>query len=210
MDVTDWAIAERRSFAELLAGLDDEQWNALSLCGDWRVRDIGAHLVAYLDRSRPRFFAEMALHLGRVDRLNTADVTRLSTWSREHIITAVHTNAEPRGVSKGFGGRIALTECMIHHQDVRRPLSLPRTIAAGPLWAALDFARVAPLIRGALRTRGLHMIATDLDWSAGRGPDVTGPGEALLMAMAGRPDALPQLSGPGLGELSRRLGAAAR
>ncbi len=206
MDMTDWAIAERRGFAELLASLDDEQWNAPSLCGDWRVRDLGAHLVAYLDRSRAGFFTKMALHRGRVDRLNTADVARLSTWPREDIIDAIRANAEPRGVSSGFGGRIALTECMIHQQDVRRPLNIPRTIASGPLLAALDFARIAPLIRGAMRTRGLQMIATDVDWTAGRGAEVRGPGEAALMAMAGRADALPQLSGPGLGELSRRLG----
>ncbi|WP_111510605.1 maleylpyruvate isomerase family mycothiol-dependent enzyme [Mycobacterium kyogaense] len=204
---TEWATAERRDFADLLAGLDDEQWNAPSLCGDWRVRDVGAHLVAYLDRSRAGFFAHMARHRGRVDRLNTADVTRLTTWSRDQLITALRVNAEPRGVSSGFGGRIALTECMIHHQDVRRALNLPRTIEAGPLLAALDFARIAPLIRGAMRTRGLRMIATDLDWAAGRGAPVRGPGEAVLMAMTGRPDALSQLSGPGVDELSRRLGA---
>ena len=99
---------------------------------------------------------------------------------------------------------------MIHHQDVRRSLHLPRTVSAGPLRAALDFARIAPLIRGAIRTRGLQMVATDLDWAAGRGPDVKGPGEAVLMAMAGRPDALQHLSGPGVGELSRRFGAGAR
>ncbi|MEH3142758.1 MAG: maleylpyruvate isomerase family mycothiol-dependent enzyme [Mycobacterium kyogaense] len=204
---TEWATAERQEFADLLDCLDDEQWSAPSLCGDWRVRDVGAHLVAYLDRSRAGFFAKMALHLGRVDRLNTADVTRLSKWSREDIIDAVRANAEPRGVSSGFGGRIALTECMIHQQDVRRPLRIPRTIASGPLLAALDFARIAPLIRGAIRTRGLQMIATDVDWTAGHGPEVRGPGEAVLMAMAGRPDALPQLSGPGVRELSRRLDA---
>lgn len=180
MDKTGWAAEERRSFADLLAGLDDDQWNALSICGDWRVRDVAVHIVAYLDRNRASFFAGMARHYGRIDGLNAADLRRL------------------------------LTECMIHHQDVRRSLHLPRTVSAGPLRAALDFARIAPLIRGAVRTRGLQMVATDLDWAAWRGPDVKGPGEAVLMAMAGRPDALPHLSGPGVGELSRRFGAGAR
>ena len=52
------------------------------------------------------------------------------------------------------------------------------------------------------RTRGLRLVATDIDWSHGGGPEVRGPGEALLMAMAGRGDALKDLSGPGKDELA--------
>jgi hypothetical protein len=38
-----------------------------------------------------------------------------------------------------------------------------------------------------------------MDWSAGRGPDVRGPGEALLLAMTGRIDAVrDELSGAGV------------
>jgi hypothetical protein len=40
-------------------------------------------------------------------------------------------------------------------------------------------------------------VATDLDWSRGGGPSVRGRGEALLMVMAGRGDALKDLGGPG-------------
>ncbi|TRW88248.1 maleylpyruvate isomerase family mycothiol-dependent enzyme [Mycolicibacterium sp. 018/SC-01/001] len=206
MDGKQWAAAERMSFADLLAALDDDQWSAPSLCAGWRVRDVAIHIVAYLDRGSPAFLAGMARYRGSVDRLNTADLERLSTWSRAEVVAALRTKAEPRGVGAGFDGRIALTECMIHHQDVRRALHLPRVIAAGPLRSALGFARIAPLIRGALRTRGLSLIATDVDWTAGRGPQVRGPGEAVLMAMAGRPDALSHLTGAGVRELSRRLG----
>jgi uncharacterized protein (TIGR03083 family) len=108
-------------------------------------------------------------------------------------------------MTAGFGGRVALTDNMIHQQDIRRPLGLPRTIDARRLRVALDFALTAPTIRGARRTKRLHLFATDLDWSHGGGPEVQGPGEALLMAMAGRGDALKDLSGPGKDELAQRL-----
>ena len=84
---------------------------------------------------------------------------------------------------------------MIHQQDIRRPLRLPRTIPAERLRAALDFVRYAPTIRGAWRARGVRLVATDVDWSHGKGPEVRGTGEALLMIMAGRPDALADLDG---------------
>jgi hypothetical protein len=48
--------------------------------------------------------------------------------------------------------------------------------------------------------------ATDIDWEHGRGPEVSGSGEALLMAMSGRPAALTDLTGPGQPTLAARLG----
>ena len=53
--------------------------------------------------------------------------------------------------------------------------------------------------------RGLRLVATDLDWSHGAGPEVAGAGEALLMAMAGRKDALKDLSGPGAANIAHRI-----
>ncbi len=53
--------------------------------------------------------------------------------------------------------------------------------------------------------RGLRLVATDLDWSAGNGPEVTGTGDALLMAIAGRPAALADLTGPGVATLAERV-----
>lgn len=50
-----------------------------------------------------------------------------------------------------------------------------------------------------------RLIATDIDWAYGEGLEVAGPGEALLMAMAARPDALNQLTGPGKALLAQRI-----
>ena len=107
--------------------------------------------------------------------------------------------------ASGFGGRVALTDNMIHQQDIRRPLGLPRTIDSERLRAALDFVRYAPTIRGAWRVRGVKLVATDVDWSHGKGPEVRGPGEALLMVMAGRTDALGDLGGSGVAILSSHV-----
>jgi hypothetical protein len=50
----------------------------------------------------------------------------------------------------------------------------------------------------------VRLVASDSDWSHGKGAEVRGSGEALLMAMAGRRDALKDLSGPGTTDLARR------
>jgi hypothetical protein len=69
-----------------------------------------------------------------------------------------------------------------------------------------EFRRhIAPLVRGAWRARGVRLVADDLDWSHGPGPEVRGNGEALLMAMAGRRAALGDLTGLGVERLARRF-----
>jgi hypothetical protein len=69
----------------------------------------------------------------------------------------------------------------------------------------LDFALFAPTIRGAWRARGVRLVATDLDWTHGRGAEVRGSGEALLMVMAGRRAALDDLDGPGKAKLAQHI-----
>ncbi|MGY4649921.1 hypothetical protein ACVWWN_003717 [Mycobacterium sp. URHB0021] len=75
---------------------------------------------------------------------------------------------------------------MIRQQGIPRPLGRPRTIDPQRLCTALDFARIAPTIRGAWPARVVRLVATDLDRSHGRGPEARGRGEALLLVMAGR------------------------
>ncbi len=60
------------------------------------------------------------------------------------------------------------------------------------------------------RFRGLSFSATDTDWSAGAGRAVRGPIHSLLLVLAGRPAALPELTGDGLAELARRITATRR
>ncbi|MFD6895189.1 hypothetical protein ACFWB0_11670 [Rhodococcus sp. NPDC060086] len=68
--------------------------------------------------------------------------------------------------------------------NVLRPLGLPRTIDPDRLRLVLDhpdlFARTRRYVRE------LRLVATDLQWERGDGPDVRGSGEALTLAMVGR------------------------
>jgi len=195
---------ERLDFADFLAGLSPQQWDSPTLCDRWRVRDVVAHTMSY--EGMPVGALAKRFLKGRLqtDRINELAVAELADTSPEELIDMIRRYAEPTGLGAGFGGRIALTDNMIHQQDIRRSLGIARTIDPGRVLVALDFARWAPLIRGAWRTRGVRLVATDVDWSAGKGPEVRGPGEALLMVMAGRADALRDLAGPGLATLAAR------
>jgi uncharacterized protein (TIGR03083 family) len=205
MTPLDLARDEREDFADFLSGLTSEQWQHPSLCAGWTVRDVAAHCVSFEGLSASELTTRFLKGRLSTDRINALAVDALADRSPDQLIAILRDNAEPHGLGAGFGGRVALTDNMIHQQDIRRPLGIPRTIPAERLRAALDFVRFAPTIRGAWRARGVRLVATDLDWAHGRGPEVRGAGEALLVAMAGRPDALRDLDGSGKDRLAARF-----
>ncbi|KWX65806.1 maleylpyruvate isomerase family mycothiol-dependent enzyme, partial [Mycobacterium sp. NAZ190054] len=180
------AYRERERFAELLAGLTAEQWTAPSLCAGWSVRDVAAHTVGYLGQSVPALVRNMIRDRGDVDRLNARLLPAFTARTPAELVTLMARGTVPTGAAGLYGGRVALIECVIHQQDIRRPLGLESDVPEEALRVSLTYARISPVIGGARRTRGVRLVATDLDWSAGRGPEVRGPGEALLLAMTGR------------------------
>ncbi|MBA0048740.1 maleylpyruvate isomerase family mycothiol-dependent enzyme [Mycobacterium sp. NPDC050853] len=199
------ARAERIDLAKFLAALAPEQWDAQTLCTKWRVRDVVTHLIGYEELSYAEFFPRVVKGGCNPNRINANRLAELADRTPAQLLEMVRASETPRSLTSGFGGRIALLDGIVHQQDIRRPLGIPRIIPQERLVPALDFARWAPPVRGALRARGVRLVATDIDWSRGSGPEVTGPAEALLMAMAARPHALTDLEGPGKSTLAQHI-----
>lgn len=199
------ATQERAEFTALLETLTPEQWATPSLCAGWTVHDVVAHAISY-EELGPR---EVISRLGRgmfvPKRANAFGLADYRERSSEELIALYQKFTRPQGLTTSFGGRIALCDGMIHQQDVRRPLGLPREIPGERIAPVLTFAMWAPVIRGALHTRGVRLVAIDVDWSFGVGPEASGPAEALLMVMSGRRGIVPELSGPGTEKLAARL-----
>jgi len=74
------------------------------------------------------------------------------------------------------------------------------------LLAALTvIPKIKPPVRSKKTVDGLRWVATDVDWSYGGGAEVQGPGEALVLAAAGRTVVLDELSRDGVDPLRTRL-----
>lgn len=200
------AQEERAELLSLLRGLTDDQWNAQSLCTQWRVRDVAIHVVSYDELSTPTLVGTFVRGGLRFSAVNAVALNRYRDLEPPSIVDLVARNLRPSGLPSGFGGGIALTDCTIHHQDIRRALGLPRTIPTHRLTPVIGFALGAPTLPARKNAKGLTLTATDVDWASGEGPEVRGAGEALLMAIAGRPSALDELTGPGLALLGQRVG----
>ncbi|GAA2092080.1 maleylpyruvate isomerase family mycothiol-dependent enzyme [Microlunatus panaciterrae] len=203
MDGLEMATAERTDLAEFLSTMTPEQWEAQSLCEHWRVRDVVAHVMSF-DGVTPLDVLRRAIR-GRLVNINQVAVDDLASLSIDQLLDKLRTHLRPQGLATTFGGRLALLDVTIHHQDIRRPLGLPRQIPATRLRRVLADSVRSPELPGWRHSRGLRLTPTDLDWRHGSGPELTGPAEAMLMAIAGRRDAIGELSGPGQPLLARRL-----
>lgn len=191
---------ERAELVELLRGLTEVEWETPSLCAGWRVRDVVGHLLQ--DTLSPLGYAGVVVkNRGSVDRTNNALARSFADLSTEQLVDKLDNES---GRLSKFSPRLMLSDLVVHHQDIRRPLDRPRTIPADRLRAVLDYPD--PFAFPGKRTRGLRFVATDVPWSSGDGPEVRGPGEAIALAVVGRTVALDDLTGGGLPELRRRLG----
>jgi uncharacterized protein (TIGR03083 family) len=110
------------------------------------------------------------------------------------------TNRPPAPVMAMLG------EVMVHREDIRQPLGLSGESNPDAVTALLDMYKGANFpVAGKKRVAGLRLNAPDIGWSHGAGPEVSGPGTALLLAITGRPAGLEGLDGEGLATLRSRL-----
>jgi uncharacterized protein (TIGR03083 family) len=206
MSLIHLARAERADLLAFLTDLTPQQWEVPSLCAGWRVRDVVAHMISYEGLPRRELVRRFGRGRFRLSGINAVGVAETRDLGPDELLARLGERLDPDGLTTGFGCRVALLDALIHQQDIRRPLGAPRTIPPERLLPALSFGRLAPPIGAFWRARGLRLVATDLGWSAGRGPEVRGPGEAVLMAISGRRGVVGELSGPGQATLAARIG----
>lgn len=196
---------ERAEMADFLASLQPEQWDHPTLCTRWRVRDVVAHVISYEEHGWTDLVKRVAKAGFRPGRVNQVALSDYVSRDPQDLVEFFRQHVTPRGTTAGFGGGIALVDGLVHHQDIRRPLGRPRAIPAERLLYALPFAITSPPLRGFWNMRGVRLIATDVDWSRGRGPEARGTAEAALMVLAGRRGVAGELTGPGASILQQRL-----
>ncbi|MGV9677208.1 maleylpyruvate isomerase family mycothiol-dependent enzyme [Nocardia sp. NPDC003482] len=199
MSTREMLRGERAELVALLRGLSDAEWLAPSLCAGWRVRDVVGHLlydsVSLLDYAGVSVRSRLSF-----DGTNNALVDRFRSLSTAELVDRLENSGEH--ITRFMPG-VGLADMLVHQQDIRRPLGKPREIPAERLRFVLSHPD--PFAQPKRYVRGLRLVATDVEWSQGSGPEVRGPGEALALAMVGRAVALADLEGEGLETLRGRM-----
>ncbi len=204
MGAQTWSMlkAERASLLPYLQTLGDPDWERPSLCTGWTVRDVVAHLAAGAANTPPRFIKDIVSARFNFDAMTQRAVRDAAGTSGPELVkrfeALVGAHTQPGGAMVG--------EAIVHGEDIRRGLGQP----AGPhapealTFVADLYRRSGPPVRGKQRVAGLRLVSTDVPWSAGEGPVVSGPLLSLVLAMTGRKAALAELTGEGLTTLSER------
>lgn len=183
--------AHRARTVDLLADLDDGEWQTLSLCAGWTVKNVAAHLT--IQQAGPgdvlRMLAESpraALRLDMNTMIREAAVRR-SAWTTAEVIEAIGGMIGSRRHNLGVTPYETLIDICVHSQDIAMPLGrqLPLDTRAAATAATRVWRRGWPWYPQRQHA-GRRFVATDCDWAVGEGAEASGPIEAVLLVLTGR------------------------
>jgi uncharacterized protein (TIGR03083 family) len=195
---------ERESLVETLSSLSPEQWSAASWCGAWNVKEVVGHVLSAAEQTTFNFYKQLASAGFKFDVFADRDAKKLGALEPDKLIRRLQartttTNHPPAPVIAMLG------EIVVHSEDIRRPLGIKHQTPEAALVAVADNWKKSNLLIGSKRRiAGVHLQATDVNWSHGSGPVVSGPLQSLVLAMTGRKGALPDLNGDGVAVLEGR------
>ncbi|MFE7655085.1 maleylpyruvate isomerase family mycothiol-dependent enzyme [Streptomyces bottropensis] len=186
-----WRIVdeERTSLADLLESLSPEEWETRTRCGDWRVRDVAAHLTIAARFSYGQVVREMLRARGNWNRLIHDSAVREAALPVTEIVGNLRSIVGSRRLAPTTSPREPLLDLLVHGQDIA--LALGRTREMPPA-AARDAADRVWTMRMPPRPWTLpkgRLVATDIEWTRGDGQEVRGPIAVLLLLLTGRPEA---------------------
>ncbi len=187
-----WRIVdqERADLADLLEGLSPQEWETPTRCGDWRVRDVAAHLTLAARISYGTALRELLRARGNLGRMIHDSAAREARLPVTEIVANLRSTVGSRRLAPGTTPREPLLDLLVHGQDIALALGRERPMppaaardAADRVWTMRFPPRPWPLPRA-------RLVATDIDWTRGAGEEeVRGPIGGLLLLLTGRPEA---------------------
>lgn len=185
-----WAAvaAERRSLAELLDGLTEQQWDRQSWCAGWRIRDVVAHILLTSRAGAGEILWELLRARGDLDRMSFATAVRYANRrSSEALLAELRAVIELRHTPVGTTALDRLMDLLVHGQDIAVPLGMRREMPVDAArWSVERVWRMGRPFRAQRVLAGHRLIATDTEWSAGAGAPLAAPIADILLLVTGR------------------------
>jgi uncharacterized protein (TIGR03083 family) len=198
---------ERRALLELLETLTPEQWDAPSLCTEWRVRDVVGHMVSETHMTVTQAAWGVVTSGFRINRYIAKDARRRGSAPVAEVLEDFRKALFARTHLPGLSSLSMLEDIVIHQMDIRRPLHQDRCVPNGRMIPVASDLWTNGFFPGPKLFQNLRVTATDAEWSAGNGANIAGPIEALVLALGGRLAALDELHGDGMATLRLRAGS---
>jgi uncharacterized protein (TIGR03083 family) len=179
--------AEFLALADLLGPASQAQWDTLSLCEGWRVREVIAHLTMPARYSEEEFMAELRTCEFDFGRLSNQIASRDAALPAGELVANLRSEVMHHWTPPGGGYNGALNHVVIHGLDVTVALGMKRRSPDDTMRTVLD-----DLTKGGGHAHfgviidGRSLETTDLDWSYGSGRELRGRTEDLALVLCGR------------------------
>ncbi len=167
-DIFEEIARERRALADVLQGLDEQQWATQSLCSGWSVGEVAAHLVVPLITPMWRFGLTMLRAGGNFDRANHNAAVAMQRKHGREVARILRQRATSRFTPPGYDARAPLTDVVVHGLDVCVPLGIDHPVPEPSKLAVLAYL-TTPKNGIARYVPGVRWEATDVGWTAGEG-----------------------------------------
>ncbi|KUH88406.1 maleylpyruvate isomerase family mycothiol-dependent enzyme [Mycobacterium sp. IS-1556] len=180
---------QRVNLADMLDGLEPQQWSTSSLCDGWTVREVAAHLThSQLPKSK------MLVELLRSGFRFNAMIYRAALHDKRSPSELTAALREMRGSRKrppGTSEVDPLMDVLVHTQDIAVPLGIDRPMPVDAAVVAAERVWTTGFpFHAQRRLRGVELAAIDADFRVGEGRLVEAPIRDILMVLVGRRTAI--------------------
>ena len=185
-DMQSWVGPTFDRLAELLADGPVETWDAPSLCADWQVRHVVAHVTMPARLTPEQYGAEMAAARGDFTVLSNTVASRDASLPLGVLLDQLRSPVLHAWQPPGGGAVGALSHAVVHSLDVTVALGRPAAAPGEAVVAVLDQLTAAQGAWFGVDLTDVRLEATDTAWSWGAGPAVRADSGSLLALLSGR------------------------
>lgn len=173
----------------VLAGLDEQAWNAPSRCEQWRVRDVVGHILWRMGSNNGELLRSgLGATLTSAFNPNAA-ISKIAIELGEAPVAELLSGLEALSADKTAGiGRttvVELTEAVVHAYDITDALQLPLRLSPRST-SAVALSRLRIGGRNAKIARQHSLRAIDAGWQIGNGPALDATAAEIIMHLFGR------------------------
>ncbi len=181
-----WVAPTYQGLADLLPAGAVDLWDAPSLCENWLVRHVVAHVTMPARMTPEQYGAEMAAAGGDFAVLSDTVATRDAALPVTDLLDQLRSERLHAWQPPGGGAAGAMNHAVIHSLDVTVALDRPPVAPAEAVAAVLDQLTAADGTWFGVDLTGVRLEASDTDWSWGDGRPVRADSGSLVALLSGR------------------------
>jgi len=185
-DAQSWVSLTYLGLADRLAAADAGKWDAPSLCENWQVRHVVAHVTMPVRLTPEEFGAEMAAAGGDFSALSNTIAERDASLPESEQLAALRSDTLHAWQPPGGGAAGALSHAVIHSLDITVALGWASVVPEAAVMAVLGHLTDNKGAVFGVDLTDVRLEAADADWSWGEGAIVRADAGSLISLVSGR------------------------